>query len=507
MKALFLNKDVHKHALVFLSLFLLILTIGILLRNLNYSYLWFDESGQFWIAKGLNHDSEPLSKPGSLIDVINNNKHFNMDPGGYGIALHYWAYVSNHHIWLRLLSFLFFILTIFVFYWYIYKNVLNQGIALFISFIPFFFPILVNMGFEIRAYSMEALGTLLLIYGLYKIDQNSKPKNLLLWSIVFAFFMCSRYSAIINTFVGFTYVAILIFKEHSYKKEKAIKLLSFGIPLLFSLVYIYLFAFRFQNSDLKQLSYLQYLNANPFVIFKPLNLLYIGSIVLYTILFFYRNKFELIQKHESLLYLCIGANLLFVVLSLLGLHPWRIGAKGNISMVLLNLVCVSAFLAESIKKLFESKPLIQYPFLIIIAFWIFTQRNSSLYPKHGDSTYPTHDLNSNAHFHFNKINLSNYHKIYVENWESPYIRYAFEHGDMKHELGKSYPSQFTLAKGILHHHYTDKDYMLAWIEELPYMDDLMNYDLLISSKLFGWTKSHNSNWKTIDSCNNFWIHK
>ena len=56
--------------------------IGILLvsaRYFNNPYLWFDEAGQFWISKGLNHDSAPLSECGNVIDVIENNQNYNYE--------------------------------------------------------------------------------------------------------------------------------------------------------------------------------------------------------------------------------------------------------------------------------------------------------------------------------------------------------------------------------------------------------------------------------------------
>ena len=39
-------------------------------QNLKYEHLWFDESVQFWISKGLNPDSDPLSPEGGVVEVI-----------------------------------------------------------------------------------------------------------------------------------------------------------------------------------------------------------------------------------------------------------------------------------------------------------------------------------------------------------------------------------------------------------------------------------------------------
>ena len=43
-----------------------IFTLSILSGNLNIHNLWYDEAGQFFISKGLNHDSNPMENAKSI---------------------------------------------------------------------------------------------------------------------------------------------------------------------------------------------------------------------------------------------------------------------------------------------------------------------------------------------------------------------------------------------------------------------------------------------------------
>jgi len=158
-----------------------------ILHNLRTPYLWFDEAGQFFISKGLNHNSIPYSHPNGLLSVIENNKHYNLDPGGFSVLLHFWSYISNYHIWLRLLPFIFFIGVVCSFIFLSYKWTNNLNIALLIGVIPILTPVVLAMGFEVRAYSMESLGTMLTIVALEHFKKDVTNKYLLVWSCIFSF--------------------------------------------------------------------------------------------------------------------------------------------------------------------------------------------------------------------------------------------------------------------------------------------------------------------------------
>lgn len=182
-------------------------------KNLFTPYLWYDEAGQFWIAKGLNHDSEPFTAEKGVLDVIENNKYYNLDPGGFGILLHYWSFISNHHVWLRMLPFLFFIGVVLSFVYLSYLWTKNSKVAILMGLVAILSPKLLYMGFELRAYSMECLGTVMGIIALEKLNTGITYRKLLMWSCVFAFFMTSRYSEILILYIVSLDILYLITKS------------------------------------------------------------------------------------------------------------------------------------------------------------------------------------------------------------------------------------------------------------------------------------------------------
>ena len=88
----------------------------IIYESLTDWYLWYDEAGQFYISKGLHHNSKPFTSYLGVANVIYNNRYFNLDPGGFSVLLNYWSMGSNHYAYLRLLPLLFFLAFIFVAY-------------------------------------------------------------------------------------------------------------------------------------------------------------------------------------------------------------------------------------------------------------------------------------------------------------------------------------------------------------------------------------------------------
>ena len=161
-----------------------------------------------------------MAKVNGLKEVIDNNKYYNLDPGGFGILLHFWSYVSNHHVWLRLLPFLFFIGIVLSFVYLSFLWLKDLNVALLMGFIPIFTPIVLSMGFELRAYSMECMGTIISIVALERLKNKLTNKHLFLWGCVFSFFMTSRYSEILVIFIVSLYVLFLIFHSDTKLKQK-----------------------------------------------------------------------------------------------------------------------------------------------------------------------------------------------------------------------------------------------------------------------------------------------
>jgi len=482
----------------------LLILLLVIFRNFSFDYLWYDESGQFWIAKGLHHDSPPLSPAGSVSDVIDSNSHHNLDPGGFSILLHWWTHISNAIVWLRMLPFLFLVgiaaCTSYLTHWY-FKNKLLTFLAI---FLPFTYPVLLNMGFEIRAYSMEVFFTILMVVLLERLSHDISPKRILLTSILMSIGMCSRYSAIIIAFIGAIYVFWMILKSDS--RQKILCTLYLALPLFSTLFAIYHNALKHQNLHLGQLSYLQYLNNNWSYLLRPLNLVYLLALLFLMMVFIKRKQWIKSNQFEALLFVCLSANILYLVLSALGLHPWRIGSKGNISVYYLMIVCMFVLGIFYLKRLPKSLRLSKLFFALICPIFIIYGYNRYLFPKHSESPYPRHDMHSSTAYHFEKIDSIKHQKIFVESWESPYLRYEFEYGKLRH-MQHLYPSRFTFGNGMPHYDFPKKRGQPVTIDPPPVMDEMLMYDLIISSELFNWSHANNQHWQLIEGTKNFWERK
>ena len=141
-------------------------------QNLRTPQLSYDESIQFWISKGIGPDEAPLSDAKGLLSVIEINKYKNMEPSGFSILLHFWTYISNHHVWLRLLPFLFLIGCMLSFIYLSYLWLKNLSVAILMGFIPVIDNMLLYLGFDIRGYSMEAFGTIISLIALESLKNK-----------------------------------------------------------------------------------------------------------------------------------------------------------------------------------------------------------------------------------------------------------------------------------------------------------------------------------------------
>lgn len=492
----------------YLLLFLfveLFFVFAISLRNLNDEYLWYDESGQFWIAKGLNHDSDPYSPEGTIADVIDNNQFYNMDPGGFGIIAHYWTMINNHVIWLRMLPFLFFIGIVYLFFKMSKDYLEDTSVAVLAIFIPFFFPTMLNMAFEFRAYSMEVLGTFLLVFGLDKLKNDFSTKNVLIYGIICAIFMTSRYAVVIMTVASSFYVLYLILRIPDNFKHKLKLAFAYALPISIGIAYIYLFALRYQNSGLEQLKYLQYLSNDPTVLFRPINAAYL-ILVFGLIPFVVVPKLrQLTVKYRTLIMICLILHALYLTLSLIGIYPWRVGSKSNLSINLLLLFTIYILAADFIKRK-EWVPVMMSFSLIVFGAATVTGFNRYLYPKHDNSIYPLQDMHANTHYDFDQIETEKHHKIFVESWENPFIRYEYEYGRHKANTHQFYPNRFYLQKGVPHPHFTKPESLESFQKKLPKMNQLKGFDLIISSDLYDWSKSNNNHWHKVSGSDNMWEH-
>lgn len=483
-----------QNILFYFLVFIISILIFALVLNLTYPYIWFDEASQFWISKGLNPDSDPFSKTGNIVDVIINNRHYNFDPGGFSILLHFWAKVSNHSFWLRLLPFTFFLLSLVFLVKLFYKRwIRNRNVVLALIILPIFFPMLLDLAFEIRAYSMEILGAILCLYSMEEIKFKMSRLNLFKWSITLSIFLTSRYSLLIIAFLSSLYIIWYILKQPKTAQYKFQGILLYSIPLLITISCIYFFTLFYQNSNLQPLHYLPFLKNSPGLLLRPFNLAGVFVTGGLGVMLLVRERFYIIKKYESLLYLSFFVNISFLILSFTGLHPWSFYTHRCIAMIFLNLICILVFAGEFLSIFLKKKETIAMSLIAGVIVLLIIWRADSLFPRYYSSTKTLQDLKSL------KIEGDNY-LIYADRKESPSIKYLFEYGDLKSFQNHfSYPNNFYLQKAFRHSFNEGRPSKEEWYNSQPTMNDLIKYNVLITPELFKMKPRKSSNkWKFLE---------
>ena len=478
--------------------------------NLGYQYFMFDEAVQFWISKGLNPDSEPLSMPGGVLAVVENNKYYNMDPGGFGILLHFWAGISNHYVWLRLLPFIFYLAVIASFIYLSFRWQKNLNVALLMGFIPILYPMLLTMGFEVRAYSMETLGAILCVVSLDVLKKKVTFKNLFTWSCILALFMTSRYSLIIVVFLTSLFVLNLIIKTNASLKNKSLLTAAYGLPLMITLGFIYFNAFIYQNTNISPLIYIQYLRDAPGLMLTPQALAFLTSLVCLMAAYAAKNKYPIVQKYADLILLTIIVNVVFIILSLLGKHPWvpAFSFRSNrcISMITLMVLCYAALLGEILSRVFLFKSVARYAVILALLTGIIYWRKDALLPRliplDVRETESSYAIMNNVQLDLGKHNLDSTKKIYADWGSSPFIRYWYEYGPLRSEVGRSYPKNFTFTKTGRHGFYEGAKEVEFFKGHRDHQarKELGYYDLIIAGKI-----PEADKWMVVSGTNNFWV--
>lgn len=479
----------------------MILYVGMVTFSFKYEmspYLWFDDAGQFWISQGLNHDSAPLSPTGGLMDVITNNAGYNLDPGGFGIILHYWSMISTNYIWLRSLAFLFFILSTLVLGYLGYVWTTKVNIGIWACFVPFFISMIYYHGFSVRAYSMEVLGCMICILAVHNLQKGISFRKLLGWSVIIAFFLTSRYSFSVVAFVTSLYVIFLISQSNNPIKTKLRMTLVYAIPLLVILVLIYLFALRYQNPEIKSLNYLPYISSNWKVIFHKASLRHLFYLfVIIWITYIFRGS-DILTKYKGLIFITIATNVLFFILSCFDMHPWDGGIYQCISMITLVIISITALWCELIKHVYD-KIHIQYILLAFICLQLANYKTDKISP-------PWLNDGENLLSDWNQLHITN-EKIYIDHWQSPCVRYLIEYGVLKGT--PNYPQNFTFVT-----YSQDNDNaslgLIEWYEKTqPDLNELYEkYDILVVPELYGNKPYNCDKWQRLNSQNDIiWVKK
>ncbi len=473
---------------------LYILVFGMTAQNLRYQDMHYDEAVQFWISKGLNPDTAPFSPEGDVRDVIENNRYYNLDPGGFSIMLHYWSMISNHVIMLRLLPFLFFTAAVGGFIFLARKWSGSIDIALLAGFIPLLIPLVSDMSIELRAYSMEILGIVSALMVLQHLQRRISFPSLIAGSAAISFFMFSRYSYVIVAFVASLYVCWLILNHPGKWARKMAYLAVYAIPVLATLTGIYFLSMVHQNPGAEPVSYITYLKFSPFAILEPLNIAFMTGLTAAAALLYHSFSYENLKKYSPLLYLFVSASLVFLILSFLGKHPWDLTFKQNISVVVLLLLCMAALAGELLKPLLESQGITKYYLITGFLLLIIIHQQDSILSRYS--------VKENTFFTLLDNDVSRYEKIYVDLGHAGYVKYYFEYGPQRNQH-PFYPENFTLQ---ISHRYNRKNREPGLRSpEAPDMKMILSHDLILFNDLYAQAPKEYGNWVLLPRSETFWI--
>ena len=425
-----INKKLLSSILTF-SIYIPILSVFIL-NNINNPNLWFDESGQFWISKGLNHFSNINSHPLGIIDVLKNNSRFNLDPGGYSVILHYWSMVSSNHIFLRLLSVMFFfigiVLTIKISQ---IMSPLNK-VANFSGLILLSSPLICQYVFELRPYSMEMLATIASIYAYYRVDYIlGAKKHALSTGLLLGILLTSRYSSVFPITATLILITFSLIKN-KLSRKRLINFSLFITPIIISSLLIFIFTTRFQNPSLSTPGYVSKLMLNsefirntisnkesfltilPFIIVSGLFVCSVFNSKL-------RKSLSLFKKYFVY---AILLNSIVTLLSLFGKYPYGLIYRWDMAInttLTLSWIPILLFITSNyfVQKNFL-KTSIKLFSLIVLVYLSFIRASTIKYNKL-DSIYDN----------FRKVDFTSDSKLLINVGAFPSVKYQFEYGPLR----------------------------------------------------------------------------
>ena len=177
---------------------LFVVTIGSLLRfyNIGDASLWEDE------ILSLNA-ADRISSVATFFTADSENAH----PPLYFLILKFWKYFGNSESYLRILSALFGIISIYIFY-LLANKFFPSRTAYISSAIISFSPFLIRFDREVRMYSLFMLLTILSIYFLLVLLKSNRKKDWALFSFFSILSLYTHYHSIIVLFSCFIYYLI-----------------------------------------------------------------------------------------------------------------------------------------------------------------------------------------------------------------------------------------------------------------------------------------------------------
>ncbi len=459
---------------------ILISIISIISLNIHYPFLWFDEAVQFWISNGIKPDAQAFTKIGSLYDAIYLNKYFNLDPGGFTIIIRYWSKINTNQSFLRLLPFLFYIAAHSLIIYILYLKNKNIFVSTLFSFVIFLFPNLYETAFELRAYSMELLGIVIIILAIEVCNKDSKHKSIFLFSIMSAILMTSRYSTLITVSIGLVVVFTKIYNPNDTIKNRIKLAALIFTPFIIISMGVYFFSYSTQSKFANKLPYLNYLDGNLEFLYTPLNIVMLS--LLLTILIV-----AIKTKKIILIYTCC-INVAFIFLSVLGKYPFDLASARCNAITLPIIISMLLIMHKKIGAILNNN----WTKISITTILIFIlQQNAPVF-------LPKFDKPIEIYTDLLKLNKKNSHTFFIDRWSNTSIRYMYEYGELKNkQLAHSYPEKFTLMSN--NEPYELKSDAKKWYNSQQKMNELLEFEYLITPELAHYTSIETQkDWKAIN---------
>jgi len=453
-----------------------ILAVALLssLRNLANPFLTYDEAGQYYISKGLNHDSKPYAASEAVDEVSYNNARYNLDPGGFSVILHYWSAISTNIVWLRLLPFMFF-LGFLMLSWKVLKSVtgnIQVSILILCLFIlPFNF---FSQAFVLRAYSMELMCMALCLLSLIELGIDSSNQRFLLFGSGLAFLSTSRYLAIVLVIVCSIILAYKIFKEQKEQgrlSELIRKVLTFVLPIFIIHCLTLFFSLRIQIGQLTSLHYLEYIRDNPKIIFRYPGYLLI-LLVMFVLYLLYHRLLNA-QMKQLMLYVLV-INMLIVILSFFGQYPWNPFDKRGMTLTYATTLIGAATMFVLLRKYVKShEQALSIMVILCMVIMIHVRRQNFFLVYKSDVMIQK----------IASLNINSDNRVYVDFYAAPVVRFAYEMGYLTPLANRhQYPDNFYFEKYGTHDFTSDKNPIQFYIDK-PNMDEISGYSYIVAPVL------------------------
>lgn len=326
------------------------------------------------MAKGQNHYSPKYEPPSnSILKILEQNSHYNLDPGGFTILLHFWTMISDSMLWMRLLPFLFFCLSVWMFSLICSKWRQGSVAAWFSGGLLLLSPLTTFFAFELRAYSLEILFTLLVLYTAAFAEPLKNRKNAIFYGLLLTAGMTARYSICFTVAIGVLIVLWRFFLPDGHfcrerlSSRTLMNVLLFGLPMVLAAACIYWFSYRHQI----QIDYVRncdgvpnYLrdhffseaNMGKILANKRVFFFILPTLVMLQIYIAYAARFRFLKKYGTFIAFLLLLNIVTIGLSICEKATWDPLFRNNIGHHTLFLMAM-AVLYFMLAEFCESKNL------------------------------------------------------------------------------------------------------------------------------------------------------